>query len=180
VTTLPLSLAAKLVALKLGGEFLSRAPKDWQSEAAHALGYGPRRIPKELLPVRTAIEAARAEALEQVLIASAWVLVAACRRAQQLKRGSSHALRFGAVSPEAIRLAIPADQLWLLGLGPKRGIRRALADAAARHPSELWRDRKGWRSLGSAAPRPPAPQPERQGRTRSGLAVARNSSGSGG
>lgn len=109
------------------------------------------------------------------------MLVHACRTAQRLRKGSG--IRFGPVSPEAIRLAVPADQLWLLGLGPKRGLRKALADAAARHPAELWQERKGWRSLGLRPEQRSAPARElepRAGRTRSGLGVRREVAGSGG
>jgi hypothetical protein len=176
------SLETSLLTLRLGGEYLSRAPKDWQAEAAHTLGYGERKIPKELTPIRTAVESARAQAVEELLEVSAWILVAATRKAQQMRHGERAGLRFGAVPPEAIRLAIPADQFWLLGLGPKRGMRRALAEASQRRPGELWRDRRGWRSLGGlpSAHARPAAQTSGARRTRSGLPVVRETLGSGG
>lgn len=144
-------------------DLASRQAWEWQQEAAGALAglLKPQRAPAGL---EAFCEAARAEAAAAVRQASARLLRDAVRESQRLgsqlgELDDGKGRLYGPVPEQAVLKHIDPRLQWLLALGPKRSLRRALYDAAELLPDELWKSPGGWRSLGERRQRAPGWEP---------------------
>jgi hypothetical protein len=123
-----------------------RTPQEWQSEALETIRSGSAPWPTS----HAWVTEKRAEAIRSVLAATDAVLIRAVQAAQQNQRKTIGKARFyGPAKASAILAEISGLELAWLAVGRCRSLRKALEEAAARHPKQLWRDaRGGWRSLG--------------------------------
>ena len=140
-------------------ELTARQPWEWQSEAC-ALIAGTARPTKPPPGLEQYVAEQRAAAALAVRRASACLLRDAIKRAQMKQRGVSHeseARFYGWVTTDQVRAQIDHTLMHLCAIGPKRTWQRALEDAQALLPDEVWRGRsndgdhargRGWCALG--------------------------------
>ncbi len=158
----PRKLARQLGAFPAAVAWLDRQPRDWHSEALHAMRNGrwPCKVPVDLGPLVPHFEAQRVYHLDQARAAAAELLIAAVRTVQHNQRHARalcEARFYRPAQEQAVQAAVPLEQQSLLGLGRARSLRGALREAAAARPAELWYRRGGWCSLGQRQPQRAAP-----------------------